>query len=397
LSFADAEIWERHHLPVADEQAYPCVYRLGAKAGISPADAKRLVFLEGFIRAIAQSTEEQMDSGRWTVTVPTFDGPREYHLALLTILEDASARLKKTDPSQLDPQHLRRAMERHSAQIGRLMAKKDFKSLEEANSFLCGHMDEVDRLDPTPRSPLEKAQDIMYDAWEARGRRRRLLAKKALDICPDCADAYVLLAEEAGDPQMACELFRKGVEAGKRALGVETFKRDAGHFWGILETRPYMRARCELAECLWDLDQRDAAVSHYKDLLRLNPNDNQGIRYLLAACLLEMGRDKELRDLLDQYDEGTAQWRYLQALAEFRRAGDVPKAGERLKQAVKANRYVPHYLLGRCEMPFYEPSSFHAGGEDEAVYCVSEIGDSWRATPGAIEWLEQAAPKKAEK
>ena len=36
----------------------------------------------------------------------------------------------------------------------------------------------------------------MYDAWEDSGPRRVNLARKALRISPDCADAYVLLAEE---------------------------------------------------------------------------------------------------------------------------------------------------------------------------------------------------------
>ena len=47
-------------------------------------------------------------------------------------------------------------------------------------------------------SPLGKAQALMYQAFEERDERRRLdLAKKALEICRDCADAYVLLAEHA--------------------------------------------------------------------------------------------------------------------------------------------------------------------------------------------------------
>lgn len=33
-----------------------------------------------------------------------------------------------------------------------------------------------------------------------------------------------------------------------------------GHFWGILETRFYMRARAGLAEALWELGERDAAI-----------------------------------------------------------------------------------------------------------------------------------------
>ena len=45
--------------------------------------------------------------------------------------------------------------------------------------------------------PTEAAQDIMYEAWEATTRSKRIaLARKALEVSPLCADAYVLLAEE---------------------------------------------------------------------------------------------------------------------------------------------------------------------------------------------------------
>jgi hypothetical protein len=44
---------------------------------------------------------------------------------------------------------------------------------------------------------LKKAQDLMYQAWEESNPARRIvLAHRALEISPDCADAYVLLAEE---------------------------------------------------------------------------------------------------------------------------------------------------------------------------------------------------------
>ena len=43
-----------------------------------------------------------------------------------------------------------------------------------------------------------KAQDVMYEAWERTTPCSRIaLARKALGISPLCADAYVLLAEEA--------------------------------------------------------------------------------------------------------------------------------------------------------------------------------------------------------
>src|SRR5947209_3453571 len=159
---------------------------------------------------------------------------------------------------------------------------------------------------PLPESeltPLEQAQDKMYEAWEARSRKARVrLAREALAISPDCADAYVLLAEEtARTPDEALKLYEEGVRAGERALGPEAFAEDAGNFWGILETRPYMRARAGVAECLWAMGEAGRAVEHFRELLRLNPGDNQGNRYPLARLLLQEGRDEELDALLGEY------------------------------------------------------------------------------------------------
>ena len=112
------------------------------------------------------------------------------------------------------------------------------------------------------RSAVDEAQEIMYDAWEAPTRQRAVaLARKALEVSPDCADAYNLLAEETAETlEEAIELYEKGVEAGERALGKKAFKEDVGYFWGLLETRPYMRARAGLAQCLWVAGQGEEAV-----------------------------------------------------------------------------------------------------------------------------------------
>ena len=166
-----------------------------------------------------------------------------------------------------------------------------------------------------------RAQEVMYEAWDQTNPRARVaLAHKALTISPLCADAYVLLAEE--EPKSvgeALEYYRKGVEAGVQVLGPKGFKECAGHFWGFLETRPYMRARAGLAATLNALGEVDAAISNYRDMLRLNPNDNQGIRYELASCLMKSGDTEALKKLLKQYDEdGSALWLYTQALVAFR-------------------------------------------------------------------------------
>jgi hypothetical protein len=45
--------------------------------------------------------------------------------------------------------------------------------------------------------PRYRAEDLVYEAWEAAGPRRAVLARRALALWPDCADGYVLLAQAA--------------------------------------------------------------------------------------------------------------------------------------------------------------------------------------------------------
>ncbi len=202
--------------------------------------------------------------------------------------------------------------------------------------------------DKSPSTAEETAAELVDVAWKAPGRRRIHLARKALEIWPDCADAYVLLGRCAGTPEDAYGFFAQGVAAGERALGSDVFHAAAGHFWGLFETRPYMVAREWLAESLWTLGRGEEAVGHFEDMLRLNPNDNQGIRYRLANLLLDLERHDRLSELLDRYKEDDlAEWSYTRALLTFRLEGDSAEALRRLRQALKSNRFVPTYLLGQ--------------------------------------------------
>lgn len=105
---------------------------------------------------------------------------------------------------------------------------------------------------------LDRAQDIMFEAWEETDPKKRvILAQQALNVSSDCADAYVLLAERLQTTtKQAMDLYRKGVEAGERAIGKKKFQEYRGHFWGFLETRPYMRARAGLARSLWEVGKK---------------------------------------------------------------------------------------------------------------------------------------------
>jgi tetratricopeptide (TPR) repeat protein len=244
---------------------------------------------------------------------------------------------------------------------------------------------------PGDDTPLSRAQELMYQAFaEPDDRRRADLARQALTLCPDCADAYVLLAEQTPSRKEALALYEQGVAAGARALGEQAFREATGHFWGVLPTRPYMRARLGLAHSLWTAGRHQEAVQHAQEMLRLNPNDNQGVRNTLAGWLLALDHDEELTRLLDRYpEEGTAAWAYTRALLAFRRQGDTPEARRLLQEARERNPHVGAYLLGEKHPPPQAPDYYSHGEESEALVFLGSFLPGWRFTPGAIAWLRQ--------
>jgi tetratricopeptide (TPR) repeat protein len=276
--------------------------------------------------------------------------------------------------------------------IGRLLEQQEFESIEEANTFLQQFIGAKEiPVQVEDLTPLERAQEKMYEAWNATGKRRVKLAEEALEISPDCADAYVLLAEEtARSPEEALRLYEQGMRAGERALGPEAFQEAVGHFWGLLETRPYMRARAGVAECLWAIGKFEEAIFHYREMLRLNPGDNQGNRYMLARLLLKRGNDEELGRLLDEYDEGSAEWLYTRALWSYRREGGSRNATKALREAFEQNPFVPLYLSGLKMPPRRMPEYMGFGDENEAIHYFVENVEAWLDTPGALEWFAES-------
>lgn len=391
MPFGDADLWEDQRLPVAGPSAYPVAMWYGPRGQLRRPRAQELADVTAILRALGRTSEAEIDRGRWSHEVPAHRGSVTVTLAIPELLAPIDA----PPPRQGGPLD-RRAMERLTAEVQRFTQGMLFESLEEANAALRERFSgPLDDLPSTATTPLEQAQDVMYQAFDARGRRRILLARRALELSADCADAYVLLAEESRAPERALAFYEQGVAAGERALGPELFAQEAGHFWGIVSTRPYMRARLGLARSLEDLDRRDEAIPHYRELLRLNPDDNQGVRYALLAALMLTGRDDETAALLAQFgDEETALWRYGRALAVFRREGDSRAAREALREALRSNRHVPQYLTGDADWPGPLPDSYGPGSREEAVICLAELGEAWEASPAAISWLRAQAPAR---
>jgi tetratricopeptide (TPR) repeat protein len=280
-------------------------------------------------------------------------------------------------------------MERIQRRAARKIQESGVSSETEVEQVLKG-IDLDDDVPDATTDPREAAQALAYEAMDARGRRRRSLARQALDLWPECVDALSVLADDETDLESAIVAFERAVAAGEKELGPDFFAHNKGHFWGLIETRPYMRARMSLAQCLWLDGRHDEAIAHYRQLIELNPDDNQGVRTMLTPALIEIGELEAAEELLMRYKETySAAWHYTWALLTFLRHGRGQLASRRLTEAFKFNPHLPDLLLERTPHPDEPPLYYKPKEPSEANTAFFSINRTWKKHPEAIDWLTQ--------
>lgn len=311
---------------------------------------------------------------------------------VMSIFDDMYMYVVDIDPMM----KLRQRSEQTHAVMNQILRKQHFGSKREADEFVQELTEAMEKSTKPPRlfceSPLDEAQQLIYDAWEAPEHKKAAMAYEALKISQDCLDAYLLLAEYAANSlEQSRDFYQKAIQTGQRLFGAEMFTYNRGIFWQILETRPYMRAMAGLADCLWRLKDRRQAIAHYKEMLVLNPGDNQAIRYVLLNSLLEEGGyDSDVKELLKRYKNDTsAHFSYGRALFAYHRQQRSREANAYLRSALNSNKFVPVFSLDMRPLPKTRTYRFTPGSPEEAVdYAISSIS-AWQAIPGARKWLEE--------
>jgi hypothetical protein len=211
-------------------------------------------------------------------------------------------------------------------------------------------------------------------------------------------DAYILLAEEeATSDEERCALYLEAVRVGERELGPESFEYNRGMFWQIVETRPYMRAKAGLAQSLIEVGDESGAIQQHKDILSLNPGDNQAIRYpLIDLLLLKKDEPNYLAYLFERYKgDCMAHFLYNRALW-FYSKHKMPEANVALRNALMRNPYVPIYLLGIAPLPSVIPQVVSLGSSEEAASYAFCAQKNWNSLDGAKNWLCRKMKKPTE-
>ncbi len=181
-----------------------------------------------------------------------------------------------------------------------------------------------------------------------------------------------------GDENMTVEDYQKVIDDYEQKFGERYFEENEGMFWGIHETRPYMQCLLDQGHLLWESGERERAIDQYKYMLKLNPNDNQGVRDTLLPNLLELNRLDEAEDLYLEYeDDYSASWKFGKLLLDIKRNTSFDEIKMQYKKCIEYNPYIVDYLLGEKRIPAEMPFFYGFGDENEAIYYVLLSAEAW--------------------
>jgi tetratricopeptide (TPR) repeat protein len=138
---------------------------------------------------------------------------------------------------------------------------------------VAAHSDDVDN------SPVCDAAEL-HQAGHDEAARELLMEVLAVDL--RCIDAHGHLGnlEFDSSPERAMLHYEIGGGIGELSLGPSF----SGFLpWGMINNRPFLRCLHGLGLCEWRLRRLLEAEQIFERILRLNPNDNQGVRFCLPA------------------------------------------------------------------------------------------------------------------
>lgn len=258
------------------------------------------------------------------------------------------------------------------------LKNNNIESLEEANEKLQEFIKMYNNGEiEYENTPLDDAYEILEEAQNARNEKEAIkLAKKAYEKSPECFDAILFQCdlEENGIKRM--KLLDDGLETEKNRLIKEKYfdKENIGHFYGIFETRSYIRGLVVKAEYLLEEGKLRQAESICKEVLRLNENDNMGARYLLMAIFATLEEENDMLKLYKKYPEEDLEMLF-PLFALYYKIGNDKKAKEYLNRVNKCNsNFVKIFNDTIKESDKVKPGYYSRGDSSEIFMYLERYG-----------------------
>jgi tetratricopeptide (TPR) repeat protein len=242
----------------------------------------------------------------------------------------------------------------------------------------------------TTTASFESADHIFDEGmeywWDGDRRSALKYFRRALKLDSQHADAHNHLGIASLDARRlkdAEQHFRAAVDGGEHRV-----ERDGALVpWGIIENRPYLRALGNLALVFVEQRNWPKALAMHQRILDLNPDDNQGVRYLIGVEHLQVGDNQAAIEAFEKCLEEEVGCAFGLALARLRAFGPSADIGQPLLAGFAANRYVAPMLLGER---WERLDAFHGTSMAEPEWAddvVKAQADLWHAVPRGADVL----------
>lgn len=252
-----------------------------------------------------------------------------------------------------------------------LLEKNNVKDINEANEKLQEFIKMYNNGEiEYKNTPPDEAYEILEEAQYAKNEKEAIkLAKKAYKKSSDCFDVILFQCDLEENVIKRMKLLNDGLEFEKNRLTNEKYfdKENIGHFYGIFETRPYIRGLSIKAEYLLEEGKLRQAANICKEVLRLNENDNLGVRYLLMAIYATLEEEKSMLDLYKKYPEEDLEMLF-PLFAIYYKSGNDKKALEYLKRIDKCNSNFVKYFNGTIKQSKKVSSGYYSRGDSSEIF-----------------------------
>lgn len=275
------------------------------------------------------------------------------------------------------------------------MSRDTENAMKQAMEYLAAHEDEIHSdedanrllqefiqqynsglIQLRPDQP-ETADDYLELAEEAKTKKAAMgYIKKALELEPDNLDALLMQAERnAKYPVDLVVSLPPIIEKGNALMEREGyFREDMGEFWGVLETRPYMRLRYAYLDALKNSGMMRKAAEEGERLMELCESDNLGVRYDLIFLYAYLEEEEKALALFNasEYSKDESQMLLALSILYFK-LDQLDTSRDYLKKLRWRNKDTKKFLRLVCRGD--EEEIFAAGGSGFGYqpYTIEEL------------------------
>lgn len=216
---------------------------------------------------------------------------------------------------------------------------------------------------------------------------RKIISKNNNNI--DALHHLSLVYYDTGREFEAYLCCRESVRVGLAVLPEEFIWGESKLEWHSLSNRPFLRAYHNLGLWLQTRKEIKPAIKVFTNILKVSPNDNIGVRYLLPQLLLENDDLSALLELCEEYSDDTGPellYTYplaLLALGEYDKAKTAINEAKEQLPLVAVELLKSKHKKPKSEMPGY----ITHGGAEQAYGYWKNYGHFWKQSKTAKELL----------